>query len=120
LAGEEGRWARIGWSLNAFFEYPVFGAFTKQGVKIGSHSEIADVLGRFGIVGFAALTSFFVLVFKDIAKGLSTKLGKDLLFVSVIVFVAIAALDPALYTQQVLPIFILIPFAEKWAMPQGD
>ena len=85
-----------------------------QGAKIGSHSEIADLLGRFGIFGFASLLAFFVLLLKDIAQGLSTKLGKKLLFVAILLYLAIAVLDPALYTQQILPIFLLIPFTEKW------
>ncbi len=114
LAGEEGRWARIGWSLEAFLQYPIFGAFTQPDMKIGSHSEVADMLGRFGIVGFTSIVIFFTFLFKDIAKGLSTNLGKKLLFVVIIVYLAIAVLDPALYTQQVLPIFLLVPFTELW------
>ena len=115
LAGEEGRWARIGWSLDAFFQYPIFGAFTHTDVRIGSHSEIADLLGRFGIVGFMSIVVFFIFLFKDIAKGMSTSFGKKLLFVVIIAYLAIAVLDPALYTQQVLPIFLLVPFIELWA-----
>ena len=114
LAGEEGRWARIGWSLNSFFQYPIFGAFTQSDMKIGSHSEVADLLGRFGIVGFTALVTFFAFLFKDIAKGFTTRLGKKLLFVVIIIYLAISVLDPALYTQQVLPIFLLVPFTELW------
>lgn len=114
LAGDEGRWARITWSLETFWEYPILGAFTKTGAKIGSHSEIVDLLGRFGIVGFSSMVAFFVFVFKDIAKGTSTELGKKLLFVIVVVYILIAILDPALYTQQVLPIFLLVPFTELW------
>ena len=114
LAGEEGRWARIGWSLKSFFQYPIFGAFTQSDMKIGSHSEVADLLGRFGIVGFTALVTFFAFLFKDIAKGFTTRLGKKLLFVVIIIYLAISVLDPALYTQQVLPIFLLVPFTELW------
>ncbi len=114
LAGKEGRWARIGWSIEAFFQYPIFGSFTNPNVKIGSHSEVADLLGRFGIIGFSSLVTFFTFLFKDIAKGLSTNLGKKLLFVVTVVYLTIAVLDPALYTQQVLPIFLLVPFIEVW------
>lgn len=120
LAGDEGRWARIGWSLDTFSQYPIFGGFTKPDVRIGSHSEVADLLGRFGLVGFISLGSFFWITFKDIASQITTKLGKKMLFVCISVYLAIAVLDPALYTQQILPIFILVPFVEKWAKPQGE
>lgn len=115
LAGEDGRWARIGWSLESFFQYPIFGAFAQKNGRIGHHSEVADLLGRFGIVGFVSIFTFFTFLFKDISKGLSTSKGKKLLSVVIIVYLLTAILDPALYTQQVLPIFILVPFTELWA-----
>lgn len=114
LAGDEGRWARIGWSLKTFSQYPLFGGFTVDGAKIGSHSEIADILGRFGLVGFTAIVIFFVCLYKSIMSDLSTKTGKKILFICTIIYLVMSILDPSLYTQQLLPIFLLIPFAEKW------
>ena len=114
LAGEEGRWARMGWSWDTFLQHPLFGGFTVDNAKIGSHSEVFDLLGRFGLYGFVSLFVFFVYLFRDIAKNLSTKTGKNMLFVCIILYLLISILDPSLYTQQVLPIFMLLPFVEKW------
>ena len=112
LAGSEGRWARIGWSLEAFLQYPIFGAYGVDGVKIGFHSEIADTLGRFGLVGFVALATFFYYSFNDIYCLVKTRRTKKCITVCVNAYVLIAILDPALYTQQLIPIFLLLPTME--------
>lgn len=118
LSGDKGRLASMSWSFEAFAKYPVFGAFSYRSIRIGSHSEIIDTLGRFGITGFLSLGMFFILLFRDISSGITTKSGKKMLFTSITIYLSIALLDPALYTQQLLPIFLLIPFAENYTSSQ--
>ncbi len=113
LAGEEGRLARMGWSWNAFKEYPIFGGFGKSDVQIGCHSELFDTFGRFGIVGAISLFTFLGLVFRDIYAGMKTTAGKKCCLICMILYGAVMILNPALYTQQLLPIFVLLPLYEK-------
>lgn len=109
LAGEEGRLSRMGWSISAFLKYPIFGGYGKSDVLIGYHSEIVDSLGKFGIIGFGFLGTFFAYFFKDIYHNVSTRKGKRCCFFAILMYIVIAVLNPALYTQQVLPLFILLP-----------
>lgn len=119
LAGEEGRWARMGWSFETFLQYPLFGGFTVSDAKIGSHSEIFDILGRFGLLGFISMLLFFIYLLRDIARGMSSERGRKMLTTVFIIYFITSVLDPALYTQQVLPIFLLIPFFDSWSENRG-
>ncbi|MGM9959227.1 MAG: hypothetical protein ACI32B_08265 [Erysipelotrichaceae bacterium] len=118
LSGDDGRFARIRWDIDAFIKYPIFGGLGKNDIKIGAHSEVFDTLGRFGFIGFTLLLMFFYLFFKDNSQLVNDKSGKKCLSVSIVVYLIIAFLDPALYTQQILPLFILIPFFDLFV--RGD
>lgn len=113
LAGEEGRLARMEWSWNAFLTYPILGGFGKSDVQIGYHSELFDTLGRFGLIGAVSLFTFLGLLFKDIYSGMKTWEGKKCCLICLTLYVAIVLLNPALYTQQLLPIFVLLPLYER-------
>lgn len=116
LAGNEGRLARMGWSVETFLKYPIFGAYGKSNALIGYHSELVDSLAKFGVLGFIPLIMFFLCFFKDIYSGLKTAEGKRCCVLVGIMYIAIALLNPALYTQQVLPIFILLPICESFTL----
>lgn len=109
LAGDEGRLARMGWSWNAFLKYPLFGGFGKDDIKIGSHSELFDTLGRFGIIGTMALLGFIGLMFKDIYARMQTADEKKCCLICYVLYGIVMVLNPALYTQQLLPIFVILP-----------
>lgn len=113
LSGNEGRLARMGWSWDAFKKYPIFGGFFRDDIKIGYHSEFFDTLGKFGLVGFCSLVSFFYCFFTDVYNNFKTKTEKNNLIIVVIIYLLTSFLDPSLYTQQILPLFIFLPFLEK-------
>lgn len=112
LSGDEGRFARIGWDISAFLKYPLFGGMGKQDIQIGEHSEIFDTLARFGLVGFVLIVLFFILFLKDGWRRLDDIKGRKCYVIAIILYLIIAILDPALYTQQILPFFVLLPFFE--------
>ena len=120
LAGDEGRLARMGWSVETFLKYPIFGAYGKSNALIGYHSELFDSLAKFGVVGFIPLFMFFVYFFKDIYSGLKTVEGKRCCILVGIIYVVIAILNPSLYTQQVLPLFILLPICESFTLKNKE
>lgn len=120
LAGDEGRLARMGWSVETFLKYPIFGAYGKSNALIGYHSELVDLLAKFGAFGFIPLIIFFVCFFKDIYSGLETAEGKRCCILVGIMYIVIAILNPALYTQQVLPIFILLPICESFTLKNNE
>lgn len=112
LAGEEGRFARMGWSLKSFIASPLFGSYANASLPIGCHSEVFDTLGRFGLWGFFSLVGFYVCCFKDIAASLMYKETHKCLIIVIVVYLITCVLDPGLYTQQIFPIFILLPLME--------
>ncbi len=120
LAGDEGRFARMGWSVETFLKYPIFGAYGKNDALIGYHSELVDSLAKFGVFGFIPLIMFFIYFFKDIYSGLETVEGKRCCILVGIMYIVIAILNPALYTQQVLPLFILLPICESFTLKNKE
>ena len=115
LSGAGGRLARMGWSFNTFLRYPFFGGVGRLDAKIGYHSEIVDMLARFGIVGTGIFVSFLVTFFKDCRNRISSNEGKSCFVILVVLYLAIAVLNPALYTQQVLPFFVLFPLFDMFS-----
>lgn len=110
----------MGWSVETFLKYPIFGAYGKSNALIGYHSELFDSLAKFGVVGFIPLFMFFVYFFKDIYSGLKTVEGKRCCILVGIIYVVIAILNPSLYTQQVLPLFILLPICESFTLKNKE
>lgn len=117
LSGDRGRIARMGWSLSTFAQYPLLGAYVHgldniENVLVGGHSEIIDTLARFGLFGTVMIVSFFTKLFKSGVQVFEEDAGRKCYWVAIIIYTAIAVLDPALYAQQVLPFFVLLPFFE--------
>lgn len=117
LSGDRGRIARMGWSLSTFAQYPLLGAYVHgldniENVLVGGHSEIIDTLARFGLFGTVMIVSFFTKLFKSGIQVFEEDAGRKCYWVAIIIYTAIAVLDPALYAQQVLPFFVLLPFFE--------
>ncbi|MGN1216381.1 MAG: hypothetical protein ACI4TD_00225, partial [Phocaeicola sp.] len=71
-----------------------------------------DTLGRFGLWGFFSLVGFYVCCLKDIAASILHKETRKCMGIVIITYLIICVLDPGLYTQQVLPIFVLLPMME--------
>ncbi len=109
-SGDEGRFARMIMSWDVFVAYPLLGGYTVSGATVGGHSELFDMMGRFGIVGLFLSVMLFVSMHKDIKEG-SDKDGKKTAFVVYILFAISAVMNPALYTLQILPIIIVLPLA---------
>lgn len=113
LAGADGRIARMAWSWKAFLTHPILGSLGDTSVKIGNHSEILDILGRFGLIGFISITSLFVMLFKETMAIQTLRNYRKYVSICYLIYIITALLNPAIYTQQVLPFFIIIPFMEE-------
>lgn len=107
-AGENGRAARMLWSWNTFTQHPLFGGLGIEGAKIGGHSEFFDLLGRFGLVGFAALTAYFVCLYRNVCAELPSKSLVTCWRIILAVFIASAVLNPSLYALQMMPMILMI------------
>ena len=112
LAGEDGRLARMVWSWKAFIASPLFGSYNNSALPIGCHSEIFDTLGRFGLWGGISIIGFFVCCIKDILDSFEYEITRRCTILVIIIYLAVCILDPGLYTQQVIPILILLPLME--------
>lgn len=119
LAGTDGRFARMGWSIQTFLKYPIFGGITKPDATIGYHSELIDMLGRYGIFGTLLFLIFFCCFLKSSYKLIKSESGKKCFFTVLCVYIIMAVLNPALYTQQVLPFFIILPFYDFFLIWKG-
>ncbi len=115
LAGDDGRLARMEWSFNTFLKYPFLGGFGRPGAKIGYHSEIIDQFARFGLLGGGFLVATFVMLLKDTKSRISSANGKTCFIIVLLLYLIIATLDPAMYTQQILPLFIVLPLFDVMA-----
>ncbi len=120
LAGDEGRMARIEWSWDAFQKYPIFGAYGQYDVKIGGHSEVFDTLARFGLIGFLSLFCFWVSLYKDTRRRIHSRAGIICLNTVYGIYFLTSVLDPSLYTQMILPLFLIVPFFEESMQPNND
>lgn len=109
LSGDDGRIARMGWSLHTFFKYPLFGGLLHSDGIIGYHSEFFDMLGRYGIVGSGLFLGFFILFMKSVYNEIKSNIGKKCFYTVIFLFICISILNPSLYTQEILPLFILLP-----------
>ena len=120
LAGNDGRLARMMWSWEAFLAHPLFGSIRYPEIKIGSHSEILDIPARFGIFALISILVFFVLLYKETIHLQKTTRFKKFTSICYILYVVIAILNPAIFTQQVLPFLIILPFIEEFCIYKGD
>lgn len=113
-AGEEGRAVRMAWSWETFKEYPLFGGFGILGVKLGGHSELLDMLGRYGFVGFALVSIYFICLYRNVRGQLVLREMKTVWKIILFVFVVSALLNPSLYALQMMPMILMISLAPSY------
>ncbi|MBQ7115224.1 MAG: hypothetical protein IJN94_02275 [Clostridia bacterium] len=112
--GTDGRMAKMLTSINAFTNYPILGGLTHPDVKIGGHSEVFDILGNFGIVGFSLIAFYLRALYISLRRSVVLKDSKKCTQVIFIVFVIGAVLNPTFYTLQMLPIILMIYLSESF------
>lgn len=113
-AGDAGRSVRMTWSLETFKQYPIFGGFGIMGEKIGGHSELLDMLGQYGFVGFSFAFAYFICLYKNIRGQLVFKEMKTVWKIIVLIFVISSVLNPSLYALQMMPMILMIPLASAY------
>ena len=109
--GEDGRAARMQWSINAFLENPLFGGYGKRGIRVGGHSELLDMLGKYGILGFGLMAAYFLSLYQEIRNGLDDPEMKKCCTIVLFVWIVTAVLNPALYSLQMMPIILMLPLS---------
>ena len=114
-AGETGRTARMMWSWETFEKYPIFGGMGMLDAKIGGHSELFDLLGNFGLIGFACVTAYFIALYKSIRLSLPSKEMKTCWNIIMLVFIVSSILNPSLYSLQMMPMILMIALAPSYA-----
>lgn len=118
--GDDGRLARMLISLDAFSMYPIFGGYTVAGAKVGGHSELCDILGRFGIVGTALIVLMFFHLSRDIRASQDNSDNKKCVGTVYLLFIVTSVLNPALYTLQMLPIILMLPLMGSFSDKAND
>lgn len=113
-AGEAGRAERMTWSWEAFQSYPIFGGLGMPDAKVGGHSELLDLLGNFGFIGFFFAFVFFVCLYRNIRGELKSKEMVSVWKIMMLVFVASAVLNPSLYALQMMPMILMISLAPAY------
>ncbi len=112
--GTDGRMAKMATSINAFFQYPIFGGLTHPDVKTGGHSEVFDILGNFGLVGFSLIAFYMKSLYISLRRSVVLKDSKMCIRIVFIVFFVAAVLNPTFYTLQMLPIILMIYLSESF------
>jgi hypothetical protein len=112
--GEEGRFARLFWSIEAFDKYPIFGGIGRSGARIGGHSEFFDILGRFGIVGMLLVCTYLYTLYKHVMSYLESEHMRKCMRIVMLVFAISSVLNPSLYALQMVPIILMIPLAPAY------
>lgn len=113
-AGEEGRTAKMIYSWETFLKYPFFGGIGMDDAKVYGHCELLDFPGNFGLVGFAFLITYFVCLYKNIRLLLSSKEMRTCWKIILFVFAVSAALNPSLYSLQMMPLILMMPLAPSY------
>ena len=112
--GSDGRAARMQWSLNTFLQHPLLGGYGTANAKIGGHSELLDMLGKYGLIGFGLIAFFFISLYSDIMRGLENTRMKKCCSVVYFMWVVTAVLNPAMYSLQMLPLILMLPLADSF------
>lgn len=113
-AGDDGRAARMQWSLNAFLADPLFGGYGKQGVKVGGHSELLDMLGKYGLLGFGLLAAYLGVLYRELKNKLQDPEMKKCCTIMFLIWIITAILNPALYSLQMIPIILVLPLCPTY------
>ena len=101
-------------------QHPIFGGQGVSGAKIGGHSEFWDMLGKYGIVGFGLLASFFIALYKDIKKRMFSVNIRKCCNIVFLVWIITAVLNPALFSLQMMPIILMLPLANAYLENQAE
>lgn len=104
------RWGLVVESFNTFLENPIFGigykvgnVFAKlEGIGIGTHSEICDILAQFGIFGSFFFFRFFITAYRRVNMGVVNKGIVITLFIMVL-------MNPFHYFHGFYVLFLLVP-----------
>lgn len=111
LAGSSGRINMMLNSIQVFFENPITGAYGSYDVSIGGHSELFDTLARFGLCGFIPIVCFWIGFFLDVKEVCLIKDSQKYIHIIATLYLLLSILNPSLYTQQLLPLFIILPIS---------
>lgn len=112
--GTDGRVAKMTTSINTFFNYPIFGGLTHPDAKTGGHSELFDILGNFGFVGFGLIAFYMRALYSSLRRSVVLKDSKMCIRIVFIIFIIAAVLNPTFYTLQMLPIILMIYLSESF------
>lgn len=112
--GLDGRAARMQWSFDSFLADPLFGGYGKAGNRIGGHSELLDMLGKYGLLGFGLFITFFASLYSEIKRGLQNPEMKKCCTIVFLVWVITAVLNPALFSLQMVPMILLLPLTNVY------
>jgi len=112
--GADGRAARMQWSLDSFRAHPLFGGYAVKGSKIGGHSELLDMLGKFGAIGLVFFAAFLVSLYKQLRESSNTPAMKSCCTIVFFVWIITAILNPALYSLQMMPIILFLPLSAMY------
>jgi hypothetical protein len=121
------RWGDVADSFNTFLDYPIFGVgymagneFSKLNkysvhakFNVGAHSEIADSLAQYGIVGCFFLFGFFMQSLKRTNRGIKNKCYLVALFI-------MALMNPFKYFHGFYALFVLIPCINLLLINRND
>ena len=107
-AGDKGRAARMAWSWQTFLDYPIFGGLGIYGAKVGGHSELLDMLGNFGLVGFGLIATYLVCLYRNVREELQTHTMKVCWKIVMFIFILSSVLNPSLYSLQMMPMILMI------------
>lgn len=106
---------RIIWSLDAFFENPLIGAFMgNSDLPLGYHTEWIDQLARYGVFYSVFNVAFWIATYKKIKSNATMNPDYDIsvkcIRNSFCMFLILGFLDPISMVVTVCPLFILAPF----------
>ena len=121
------RWGDVADSFYTFLDYPIFGVgymagneFSKLNkysvhakFNVGAHSEIADSLAQYGIVGCFFLFGFFMQSLKRTNRGIKNKCYLVALFI-------MALMNPFKYFHGFYALFVLIPCINLLLINRND
>lgn len=91
-------------SINTFLNNPLFG-----GSGIGQHSQIFDLLGSVGIMGFTPMVIMFIFYTKEVYNALKLELMKRYFFLSLLVFLFLMFMNPIFYSPIIFMSIFLFP-----------
>ncbi|MEN6316041.1 MAG: hypothetical protein ABFD25_17535 [Clostridiaceae bacterium] len=93
-------------SINSFLKYPLSGAYLFSRSSTGGHSFILDTLGQFGMIGGAALFTFFRQIYIKLYLPFKEKQYFGYMIWSFILYIVLSILNP---TGFLIVLGLLVP-----------